>query len=67
LFEECGLEDPFGHFYNEMDSWKLWELDSNQPRRAGIKTLAFEWLRQYVFKIILSVDQEWKISVDFLE
>ncbi|CAF4337357.1 unnamed protein product [Rotaria sp. Silwood2] len=30
-----------------MDSWKLWELDPNQPRRAGIKALAFEWLRQW--------------------
>ncbi|CAF0753292.1 unnamed protein product [Rotaria sp. Silwood1] len=47
LFQQCGLDDPFGHFYNEMDSWKLWELDPNQPRRAGIKTLAFEWLRQW--------------------
>ncbi|CAF4224081.1 unnamed protein product, partial [Rotaria sp. Silwood2] len=47
LFQQCGLDDPFGHFYNEMDSWKLWELDPNQPRRAGIKALAFEWLRQW--------------------
>jgi len=59
LFEKCGLEDPFEHFYNEMDSWKLWELDPNQPRRSGIKTLADEWLRQYVFKTI-STDRGWK-------
>ena len=37
-----------------LDSWKLWELDPNQARRTGIKTLAYEWLRQYVFKSILS-------------
>ncbi len=56
LFEQCGLDDPFGHFYNEMESWKLWELDINQARRTGIKTLAYEWLRQYVediFSILL--------------
>jgi hypothetical protein len=46
LFAQCGLDDPLGHFYAEMDSWKLWELDANQPRRTGIKTLAYEWLRQ---------------------
>ena len=51
LFDQCGLQDPFGYFYAEMDSWKLWELDMNQPRRAGIKTLSHEWLRQYVFEI----------------
>lgn len=45
-FEHCGLDDPFGHFYKEMDSWKLWELDPNQERRTGIKSLAYEWLRQ---------------------
>ncbi|CAF0999067.1 unnamed protein product [Rotaria sordida] len=48
LFQQCGLDDPFGHFYNEMDSWKLWELDPNQSRRIGIKALAFEWLRQWI-------------------
>ncbi|CAF0730534.1 unnamed protein product [Rotaria sordida] len=48
LFQQCGLDDPFGHFYNEMDSWKLWELDPNQSRRVGIKALAFEWLRQWI-------------------
>lgn len=46
IFGQCGLDDPLGHFYSEMDSWKLWELDANQPRRTGIKTLAYEWLRQ---------------------
>ena len=54
LFQQCGLDDPLGHFYNEMSSWKLWELDPNQSRRIGIKTLAYEWLRQYVIKIIMS-------------
>lgn len=49
LFNQCGLDDPFGHFYKEMDSWKLWELDPTQSRRIGIKVLANEWLRQYVF------------------
>lgn len=48
LFEQAGLDDSFGHFYNEMDSWKLWELDPNQSRRTGINTLSYEWLRQYV-------------------
>ena len=46
-FEQCGLDDTFGHFYTEMDSWKLWELDASQSRRTGIKTLAYEWLRQW--------------------
>ena len=46
LFEQCGLDDPLGYFYAEMDSWKLWELDDKQPRRVEIKTLANEWLRQ---------------------
>ncbi len=61
LFEQCGLDDPFGHFYNEMDSWKLWELDPNQPRRTGIKTLAYEWLRQYVFS-----RTRWALIVRYL-
>jgi hypothetical protein len=46
LFDETGLDDPMGYFYAEMDSWKLWELDSNQKRRSGIKALTNEWLRQ---------------------
>ncbi|UJR35912.1 hypothetical protein I4U23_028653 [Adineta vaga] len=48
LFDQCGLQDPFDHFYAEMDSWKLWELDLTQPRRTGIKTLSHEWLRQWI-------------------
>ncbi|CAF0962576.1 unnamed protein product [Adineta steineri] len=47
IFEQCGLQDSFNHFYNEMDSWKLWELDLTQSRRSGIKTLAHEWLRRW--------------------
>jgi len=54
LFEQCGVDDVFGHFYSEMDSWKLWEIDLNKPRRTGIKTLAFEWLRQYVCEVVMS-------------
>lgn len=51
MFDQCGLDDPLGHFYSEMDSWKLWEIDITQPRRTGIKSLTHEWLRQYVFDI----------------
>ncbi|CAF0727372.1 unnamed protein product [Didymodactylos carnosus] len=46
-FQQCGLDDSFGHFYNEMASWKLWELDADKSRRLGIKTLCYEWLRQW--------------------
>ncbi|CAF4508243.1 unnamed protein product [Rotaria socialis] len=48
LFNRCGLDDPFGHFYSEMDSWKLWELNPIESRSTGIKSLATEWLRQWL-------------------
>jgi hypothetical protein len=64
LFEQCGVDDAFGHFYTEMESWKLWEIDLNKPRRTGIKTLAFEWLRQYVCEVVMSYIENVKIKAN---
>ncbi|XP_069477995.1 WD repeat-containing protein 97 [Ambystoma mexicanum] len=49
LFEELGLQDRHGHFYEEMDSWETWQ--ETDGSKASMKDFCNRWLNEWIEKL----------------